>query len=473
MGQEITDSHFEDGDFAEFDARLRRETSLLAGWFAASRFAAGPPVGGFELEAWLVDSAARPANVNESFLGRLSSPLVVPELATFNVEINSSPVVLQGRPFFAMAEELKKTLGSCQRIAADYGASLATIGILPTAKVEDFTLSNMSSMQRYRALNEQVFRLRQGRPLRFEIKGRDQLQIQHSDVMLEAAATSFQIHLKVDANQGAGFYNASKILSAPMVALGANSPFLFGKDLWAETRIPLFEQAVAVGPTDLSKRVTLGIRYVDRSVMECFEANLTRFPVLLPHLLDEPAEHLAHLRLHNGTIWRWNRPLIGFDADGTPHLRIEHRVVSAGPSVADMIANAAMYYGCVCSLAQQPDPVAKRMPFERMHSNFYTAARDGLDAEIFWLNGRMMEVRRVIVDILLPLGREGLLALGVDSDEAEHWLEIIRARVESGQNGAAWQRAFVERYGADMEDLTLAYLANQAGGTPVHTWPVG
>ncbi len=473
MGQEIAGSHFEERDFVEFRARLQRETALLERWFDEGRFALGPPVGGFEVEAWLVDSATRPANVNEWFLDRLNSPLVVPELATFNVEINSSPVILTGQPLSAMAEELKETLGGCQRVAAEYGASLATIGILPTARVEDFTLANMSPMQRYRALNEQVFRLRQGRPLRFEIKGRDRLQIEHSDVMLEAAATSFQIHIKVDAAAGPGYYNASKILSAPMVALGANSPFLFGRDLWAETRIPLFEQAVAVGASDLSKRVTLGIRYVDRSVMECFTANLNRFPILLPRLMDEPTENLAHLRLHNGTIWRWNRPLIGFDPDGAPHLRIEHRVVSAGPSVADMIANAAMYYGCVVSLARQPEPVERLMPFERAHSNFYAAARDGLDAQIFWLNGRMMGVRRVISDILLPLARDGLLALGIDAQEAEHWLEIVGARVASGQNGAVWQRAFVERYGADMEDLTLAYLANQAGGAPVHTWQVG
>jgi hypothetical protein len=58
------------------------------------------------------------------------------------------------------------------------------------------------------------------------------------------------------------------------------------------------------------------VRYARESILECFEANRTRYPVLLPAVMDEPPESLAHLRLHNGTIWRWNRPLIGFDEQG-------------------------------------------------------------------------------------------------------------------------------------------------------------
>jgi gamma-glutamyl:cysteine ligase YbdK (ATP-grasp superfamily) len=371
-----------------------------------------------------------------------------------------------------MADELEATWGQCERVAADFDARLAMIGTLPSACWSDFNLDNMSPLQRYRALNEQVLRLRRGRPIRLSIKGVQPLQLTHSDVMLEAAATSFQIHLKVPPQRAVRFFNASKMLSAPMVALAANSPYLFGHDLWDETRIPLFEQSVEVGASELDKRVGFGIRYANRSIQECFEANLTRYPVLLPTLMDEAEDRLAHLRLHNGTIWRWTRPLVGFDSDGGPHLRIEHRVVPSGPSIPDAVANAAMFFGAAVALACQPEGLESRLPFERARSNFYAAARSGLRGEAVWLDGRRMGLRPLIGDILMPLAREGLARLGIAPEEGRYWLDIIAERVASGQNGAAWQRAYVERHGADMQALTLAYLERQASGLPVHVWPL-
>jgi hypothetical protein len=234
----------------------------------------------------------------------------------------------------------------------------------------------------------------------------------------------------------------------------------------------LFEQSVEVGASELDKRVSFGIRYAYKSIQECFEANLTRYPPLLPMLMDEPQEQLAHLRLHNGTIWRWTRPLVGFDADGSPHLRIEHRVVPSGPSVPDAIANAAMFYGAACALACQPEGLELRLPFERARSNFYAAARSGLRGEVVWLDGRRIGLQALISDILIPLAREGLVRLGIAAEESRYWLGIIAERVARGQNGAAWQRAYVERHGPDMEALTGAYLERQASGLPVHVWPL-
>jgi len=470
MGQEIEDTRFDARDFQEFERRLRAETALLEEWIAAGALGSGDPVVGFELEACLVDSAGRPSGVNEQLLDELKNPLVVPELATFNVELNGPPQRLAGRPFSTMANDLGATVGSCNRAAQGLGATLALVGILPTAYVEDFSLRNMSGWRRYRALNEQVLRLRKGCPLRLDIKGRDRLRIEHHDVMLEAAATSFQIHLQLDPARAARAYNLSKMLSAPMVALSANSPYLFGFDLWDETRIPLFEQAVAVGASDLDKRVSFGIRYVEHSIMECFSANLARYPILLPQLLDDPVEQLSHLRLHNGTIWRWNRPLIGFDANGRPHLRLEHRVVPAGPTVVDDVANAAMYCGALFGMSEAEQHPERRLPFPTARSNFYAAARDGLGAEIVWLDGRRVSVAVLTRDVLLPLAEDGLRRLEIASDEIEQWLGIIRARLESGRNGVEWQRGYVARHGADMEELTLAYLDRQATGAPVHEW---
>jgi hypothetical protein len=411
-----------------------------------------------------------PAPVVERFLDRLDDPLVVPELATFNAEINGTPQPLRDRALSRLAAELEKTWERCAQAAEGVDAQLAMIGILPTVRPEHLDLDNMTPRQRYRALNEQILSLRRGRPLTLEIRGRDHLFVEQEDVMLESAATSFQIHLKVTAEEAARIYNCSKILSAPMVAIAANSPYLFGCDLWDETRIPLFEQAVSVGGASFSERVTFGLRYVERSVLECFRANLARFPVLLPQVMDEPRERLAHLRLHNGTIWRWNRPLIGFDPAGTPHLRIEHRVVPSGPSVSDAIANAALYFGAVHSLSREPTPPESCIPFLVAKTNFYAAARDGLSAEIQWLDGKTALLADILREDLIPRARWGLLDMGIDADEAEQWLEIIGGRLRTGQTGAVWQRAFVADHGPDMLNLTGVYLERQQSGRPVHEW---
>ncbi len=472
MGQEIGESHFQPADFAEFDRRLRAETALLDSLVADGGLSRSPPMGGFELEAWLVDAAGRPAGVNERYLARLADPLVVPELATFNVELNGPPVELQGQPLTRLHGSLHELWQRCDQVAGDLGCRLAMIGILPTARESDFTLSQMSGLQRYRALNEQLLRLRRDIPLQIDIKGVDHLHAIHQDVMLEAAATSFQIHIKVDALRAGRYYNASKILSGPMVALAANSPYLFGHDLWAETRVPLFEQAVAVAGSKLAQRVTYGLGYVADSIMECYAANMERFPVLLPHLMDEPPERLAHLRLHNGTIWRWNRPLVGFDDDGTPHLRLEHRVVPAGPTALDSIANAALYFGAVHALAGRTIPPEHELPFAAARRNFYNGAQYGLGATLEWVGGAELPMDRFCADVLIPLAHTGLVDLGVAESEAAEWLGVLRERIETGINGATWQRRFVAAHGADMADLVQAYLEHQASDRPVHFWPV-
>ncbi len=470
MGQEIADSRFTQQDFDAFQERLRAETALLETWFREGAFSDISGKGGFELEAWLVDARAQPAGINQSYLERLDNPLVVEELATFNVELNSTPLALEGDALSRMAQELESTWVNCNRVAEELGARLAMIGILPTLDRDRLNLSSMSPLQRYRALNDQVLRQRAGRPIELNISGHDRLQVQHEDVMLESATTSFQIHLQAPPQRLLHLYNASKILAAPMVAACANSPFLFGKDLWDETRIPLFEQAVAVGRSDLSKRVSFGIRYAEQSLLECFEANLVRYPVLLPHLMDEPLEQLAHLRLHNGTIWRWNRPLVGFDGDGTPHLRLEHRVVPSGPSVPDSIANAALYFGAVEALVEEAEPVVQRLDYDRARANFYAAARDGLAAEVVWLDRRRVRLDQLLLQEILPKARSGLAHLGVDADEASHWLGIVEQRVRKGRTGAAWQRASARRHGGDLQAMTQEYLAQQASGIPVHEW---
>lgn len=475
MGDEITHSDFLASDFEQFNEHLQQETLLLGQWFEDRIFSSRVPVCGLELEAWLIDRQALPAPVNRQFLDQMNDPLVVPELAKFNVELNVDPEPLHGKSMSQLHQGLQLNWDKCAAVAADMDTRLVMTGILPSVTQQDLTLVNMSELKRYRALNEQVLRLREGEPLTLEIHGRQHLNILHNDVMLESAATSLQLHLKVSVDDAVRYYNAAQIVSAPMVAAAANSPYLFGKDLWDETRIPLFEQSVEVGGFAGARRgpvrrVSFGTGYAKESLFECFVENQQHFPVLLPIHFDDPDSEMCHLRLHNGTIWRWNRPLIGFDTDGTPHLRIEHRVLPAGPTVIDSIASAAFFYGLVHALATRDVAPELQLPFASARDNFYAVARDGLDAQIIWLDGRKLPVQTLLLDQLVPLARYGLGLLEIDQQDRDFYLGIVKERIRNACTGANWQRAYVARHACDMQALTEAYYERQQSGTPVHEW---
>ena len=474
MGKEINTSQFSLADFSGFEEALRGETGVLQSWFNDGRFVRSPSVGGYELEAWLVDAKGDPAPVNDQFLDLLCEESVVPELSRFNVELNAPPELLTGRALRNIEAYLKKTWDSAGAVADAMGIRLAMIGILPTVSQIHLTLSNMSDRERFRALNEQVLRIRNHRPLQLNIAGSDSIRMQQSDVMLEAAATSFQIHLQVNENEAARYYNAAQVLSAPIVAASTNSPFLFGKSLWAETRIPLFEQAVNVqsGSSDqraVPPRVTFGHGYVKNSLLELFVENLECHPVLLPAHLSRDNGRLEHLRLHNGTIWRWNRPLIGF-SDHRPHLRIENRVVPAGPSIPDLVANAAFFFGLVHALVADEPPIETELPFECAQKNFYSAARYGLEAAVEWRHGARGSVRSLVLEKLLPDAARSLERLDFDVQDIDHYLGIVERRVRLRRTGTDWQRAFQSAHCTSMEDLTAAYLERQESGRPVCEW---
>ncbi len=476
MGDEISRSQFVDADFEAFRERLATETALLGQWFEDEAFSTHVPVCGLELEAWLIDRQARPAAVNQDFLKAMGNPMVVAELAQFNVELNVHPQPLRDRALSHLQQELEATWQESERVAAGMGDTrLMMVGILPSVRQQDLSLDNMSDLERYRALNEQVLRIRDGKPLMLDILGHEHLNVLHEDVMLESATTSLQLHLKVGQKQAVRYYNAAQILSAPLVAASANSPCLFGKQLWEETRIPLFEQSVEVGgfagaSRGPVRRVSFGTGYAKESLFECFVENQQHFPVLLPMCYEAPDAQLCHLRLHNGTIWRWNRPLIGFDDDGTPHLRIEQRVMPAGPTVIDSMANAAFYYGLVEALARSEVAPENQLPFATARDNFYAAARDGLEAQITWLDGRKGLAQSLLLDKLVPLAGYGLGLLGIDEADRERYLSIIKQRVKNACTGAGWQRAWLARHGNDMQALTNAYYERQKRGEPVHDW---
>lgn len=474
MGSEVTQRFFEAEDFSRFRELLDEETALLKKMFDEDAFSKRGNVAGFELEAWLVDSAGDPLPDNERFLNELNNILVVPELAKFNIEINGSPCQLTGKAFSRLHEELTATWELCRKTAASLDCQVLTIGTLPTAKAEVFVDANMSEMLRYKSLNDRVMALRDGQHLEIDIEGDEALSLIHHDVMLEAATTSFQIHLQCRPDTAVRDFNASLIASAPLVAVGANSPFLFGHDLWDESRIPLFEQAVDVGERN-KPRVTFGTDYVHDSLFELFEENRTEHSILLPMVQDAPPSRFNHLRFQNGTMWRWVRPLLGFDFDGQVHLRIEQRVPSAGPTLKDCVANAAFYYGLVRGFGLQGQPPEVDLSFGEARDNFYSAARYGLNARICWFDGKRRRednVRKVIVDEYLALARRGLESLNIPGGEISEYLDIIGARADGGQNGAAWQRRWMTLNQGSLHDLVRAYRELQDTNQPVHTWPL-
>ncbi len=480
MGQEISFSQFDQGDFDRFYQKLKQETHLLEKMIKQKACSKRAPVAGFEIEAWIVDPDMRPAPINDSFLVTLNNPLAFAELAKFNIELDSTPTPLAGNVFTRMHKQLQSTWDIAFQHAESLRYHLLMIGTLPTLKQSDLSLANMSDLNRYRALNEQILQSR-GKPIYLDIIGKEHLKLAHHDVMLESATTSLQIHIQLPLEIAHHFYNASIIASAPMVALCANSPFLFAKDLWDESRIPLFEQAIETGGYNGAaqgpiKRVSFGTDYARKSIMECFAENLDHFPVLLPANLGSVAEAFAHLKLHNGTIWRWNRPLVGFDDDDTPHIRIEHRVPAAGPTTIDSMANAAFYYGVTKNLCDEIVEKGLSLPFSQAKDNFYQAARYGLNSHIIWLDGTKQRLQPLIKNQLVPRARLGLQSLGVTLRDTEDFLDIILQRLDNMQNGCHWQRQFIFRQRQSIQtqqDFTLmtqSYLKNQQSGKPVSEW---
>ena len=476
MGQEISLSHFDEGDFTRFHQKLEQETLLLDRLIAQKNCSHREPVAGFEIEAWLVDNTMRPSPINKHYLETLDDPLASTELAKFNIEFNCLPEPLTGHVFSGLHRQLQSIWDKAYQHAESLDHKVVMIGILPTLKQDDLHLGNMSDMHRYRALNEQVLQTR-GEPIHIDISGAEHLKLEHHDVMLEAATTSFQTHIQLPLHIAHHFYNASIMASAPMVALCANAPFLFGKELWHESRIPLFEQAVATGGFGGAahgplRRVSFGSDYARHSIIECFQENLLHFPVLLPVDQDSAVEAFGHLRLHNGTIWRWNRPLIGFDEDGTPHIRVEHRTPAAGPSVIDSIANAAFYYGLANNLCHEIVAKGLPLPFAQAKDNFYQAARYGLDANIIWFDGAKHRLHHLLTAELLPRAISGLRAFGVSDSDIDDYLDIIRQRIATKQNGCQWQRRTISQNNHDFTEMTRAYLKNQNSGNPVSEWTV-
>jgi CBS domain-containing protein/gamma-glutamylcysteine synthetase len=442
---------------------------------------------GAEQELFLVDRQMRPACVAPDLLQRLDDPHFTTELGLFNLELNLDPQLFGGDCLSRMERQLEELLGRLRRAAAESEVEIVLTGILPTLRMSDLGLENMTPLERYRELNRAMTGMRGG-AYEFHIKGVDELLLKHDSVMLEAANASFQLHVQAGSAEFANLYNIAQIVTAPLLAVGANSPLLFGRRLWSETRIALFQQAVDTRSSmrflrERSARVTFGSRWLSRSVLELFQEDIARFRALLTADLSEyPLDRLARgevprleaLALYNGTVYRWNRACYGV-TDGRPHLRIENRVLPAGPTVVDQLANAAFWLGLLTALAARYDDVTRLMDFEDAKMNFRAAARLGLAAPLRWF-GEDASAARLIADRLLPLAHEGLSGAGFDASDVERYLGVIERRVQTGNTGAEWlvrsltqmrgHGAPAERLGA----LTASIVERQREGRPVAEW---
>jgi gamma-glutamyl:cysteine ligase YbdK (ATP-grasp superfamily) len=490
MGRDIQAIKISGEDRGKYRDKVQRSLEVFARMLRERLFESTPSQVGQEIELNLVDSRGAPSMRNADVLDAIADPAWATEVGQFNLEINVPPRQLVGDAVADLEQEVRASLNAADAKARDAGSRIVMVGILPTLQEHDVHEGTLSANARYRVLNEQIFAAR-GENMRIAIDGAEQLLTYADSITPEAACTSVQLHVQVSPDAFASYWNAAQAIAGVQVAVAANSPFLFGRQLWHETRITLFEQATDTRPEELKQqgvrpRVWFGERWIT-SVFDLFEENIRYFPALLPICDDEDplaaldrgaCPQLAEMSLHNGTVYRWNRPIYAA-VDGKPHLRVENRVLPAGPSVADVMANAAFYYGLVRALAEAQRPVWTQMSFSAAAENLHEAARHGLDAQLYWPGLGEAPAAELVLRRLLPLAHDGLVRWGVNPADADRLLGIIEQRCLTGRTGAAWQVATVaaltQRSGADRPEalrlMTQRYIEHMHTNQPVHTWP--
>ncbi len=491
MGEDVSSTTFTLEDNLRYRQKLRRCLDVLRLMLDDLRFDSDSLKTGLEVEVNIVDNDTQPAMRNAEILQAFANPTFQRELGRFNLEINVPPRLIDGEGLSDYEHFLRSSLAMADEYAHHVDACLVLIGILPTLTESHTVLANLSPVPRYLVLNREIIEARGGN-IDIEIAGQERLAVRTDSIGPEAACTSVQFHIQVPADRFANYWNASQALAGPQVAVGSNSPFVFGRRLWDETRIALFEQAADTRSEEhrtqgVRPRVWFGERWIT-STSELFEENLRYFPPLLPLLDDEdPVEvfrsggipRLPELRLHNGTVYRWNRPVYDI-MNGRPHLRVENRVLPAGPAVCDMLANAAFYFGLTRALAEADDPVWNHMSFPIAAQNFRRGAEHGLRALTWWPGVGEVPVAGLIRDVLLPLAAEGLDRFGTAVAVRDRLLGIIEGRCTTGRTGAVWQTetvAALERGGRTrreaLAEMLRRYMSLMHTNAPVHTWPVG
>ncbi|KYF53267.1 hypothetical protein BE08_41325 [Sorangium cellulosum] len=494
MGEHQVSEQANEEQLQAFMRALLDDVEALERLLRDDRIESGVRRIGAEQEMFLVDRALRPAPLAPEVLERAADGRLTTELARFNLEANLCPLPFGGDCLRRLEAELSDVIGRAAEAARALGADVLLTGILPTLRAGDLRLDNLTPSPRYHELNRALLQLRQGH-FRAAIHGLDELEMTHDNILLEACNTSFQVHLQVGAGEFAPLYNLAQVVTAPVLAAAVNSPLLLGQRLWHETRIALFETSIDTRPSDRElrqhrPRVHFGDGWVREGALELFREDIARFRVIMTAEIGEPpaavlargeVPDLKALRVHNGTVYRWNRPCYGV-AEGVAHLRIESRALPAGPTVLDEVANAAFFFGLMSGLAAEHPRVDLEMPFEDAKANFFAAARHGLKAQLTWFGGESFPAAELILSRLLPAARAGLSAAGIDAADVDRYLGVVEERVRRGQTGAQWALGSLSAMAGhgtpEMRHRALcaAMLARQreeaSGGAarPVHTW---
>lgn len=490
MGEQDVSSRLDDQKLRAFTRAVLDDLRGLERLLEEGRFEKGVRRIGAEQEMFLIDGSRQPAPIAVELLEKLGvEPRATTELARFNLEVNLTPQVFGGGCLRSLEDELHDLLGRVDAAAHELGGAAVLAGILPTLRMSHLTLDNMTPLPRYFELNRAITAARDG-ALSIVIKGLDEIDITHDNVMLEAANTSFQIHFQVAPEEFAPLYNLAQAISAPVLAAAVNSPLLLGHRLWNETRVALFQRSVDARSATHKRRakparVSFGDAWIQRSIVEIYKDDITRFRIMLS--TDDREEsavdviaaggvpQLKALRLHTGTVWRWNRACYGISDNGQPHLRIENRILPAGPTVLDEVANSAFFFGLMASLSREYPKIDEVMSFDDAKSNFFAAARHGLQAQFGWIDGKTFTAHDLIIDRLLPAAREGLREHDIEEGDIDRYLGVVEERVRSQQTGSSWALRSLAKMGkapvdVKMRSLTWAMYRNQKSGEPVHRW---
>ena len=474
-------------DTRAFTRAVLRDVTALERLVAAGAVESNIRRVGLEQEMYLVGAGGRPRACAPKLLARLGDPRFTTELARFNLEVNLPPRHLEAGVFEVLEGEILDAVRMASASAEALEARVLLTGILPTLRPEDLGRDSLTPEPRYQQLNDAIFRVHG--PITVVIDGVEQFEGTYDSVALEGANTSLQLHLQVGPDESGPLYNLAQLVAAPLLAASTNSPVLLGRRLWHETRVAVFKRALdarsgaQVGRGSLS-RVTFGDGWVEGSIIEVFHDNLARFPVLLTCALDGDSlaeverggvPRLDALALHSGTVWRWNRPCYGV-LNGRAHLRIECRILPAGPTVVDEVASAALFYGLMLGLTEEAPSVPSRLAFDDARANFFAAARHGLDARFTWLDGRSVRAGDLLAETLLPAARRGLASAGLPLVELDRYLGTVEARVRTGRTGSQWLLDLFEANRTRPPDTVwrgavATMLERQFEGTPVHEWP--
>ncbi len=493
MGDEVRAATYTREQRQRYREKVRQCLDVFERMLSESSFDDAQPLTGLEIELNLVDADLSPAMVNAAVLASIADPDYQTELGQYNIELNVSPRTLDGDALLVLEDQLRDSLNAAEHKANLEGGHIVMIGILPTVMPEHFHTDWMSANARYAALNESVFAAR-GEDLLIDITaptGGERVTAYADTIAPESACTSVQLHLQVTPQTFAPTWNAAQALLGPQLAMGANSPYLFGRRLWAETRTELFLQATDTRAIELKNqgvrpRVYFGDRWIT-SIFDLFEENVRYFPALLPEVSEEDpvavldaggAPRMQELRLHNGTVYRWNRPIYD-TVGGRPHVRVENRVLPAGPTAVDVLANAAFYFGAMRVLTTEDRPVWTKMSFATAEANFVECARRGMSASVYWPGLGDLPAEELVLRHLLPMAHAGLEQWGVSAAARERYLGVIEGRCKTGRNGAEWQVATVEALEARGHDRLSAiremlrrYAVGMHDNQPVHTWDV-